>query len=156
MTTTSSLYLPPILCIQGASRALFNRQSSHLYCPFDNIIKANKCLRYQYGPPRKGTFNNIDVRVTKGEPTQIVSPKKALKARVAAHKEAIEEVAKVAAEAVANAVVEAPPGELGGPGKPAAIEPNDDEGKSHDEGAYAALKEAIEVEDYEASYIEAL
>jgi hypothetical protein len=35
--------------------------------------------------------------------------------------------------------------------------PDDDESESHDEGAYAAFEEAmIEVEDYEASYIEAL
>ena len=36
------------------------------------------------------------------------------------------------------------------------IEPNDDESESHNEGTYAASKEAIEVEDHEASYIEAL
>ena len=49
-----------------------------------------------------------------------------------------------------------PPGELGGPGEPVAIELDDYESESHDEGAYAAFKEAIEVEDHEASYIEAL
>ena len=37
-----------------------------------------------------------------------------------------------------------------------AIELDNHESKSHDEGAYAAFKEAIEVEDHEASYIEAL
>ena len=37
-----------------------------------------------------------------------------------------------------------------------AIEPDDDESESHDEGAYAAFKEAMEVEDYEASDLEAL
>ena len=37
-----------------------------------------------------------------------------------------------------------------------AIEPDDDGGESHDEGAYAAFEEAIEVEDYEASCMEAL
>ena len=37
-----------------------------------------------------------------------------------------------------------------------AIELDDDESESHDKGAYAAFEEAIEVEDYEASYIEAL
>ena len=36
-----------------------------------------------------------------------------------------------------------------------AREPDDDESESHDEGAYAAFEEAIEVEDHEA-YIEAL
>ena len=36
------------------------------------------------------------------------------------------------------------------------IEPDDDESESHDEGAYAAFEEVIEVEDYEASDIEAL
>jgi len=36
------------------------------------------------------------------------------------------------------------------------IESDDDESESHDEGAHAVLEEAIEVEDYEASYIEAL
>jgi hypothetical protein len=95
-----------------------------------DITKANECLRYWYGPSRKGTFDNIDVGVIEGEPTQMVSLKEAV---------------KVAAEVVANAVAEAPPGE-----------PDDDESESHDEGAYAAFKEAIEVEDHEASYIEAL
>ena len=52
-------------------------------------------------------FNNIDVRVIEGEPTQIVSPKEALKARVAAYKEAIKEAAKAAAEVAANAVADA-------------------------------------------------
>ena len=121
-------------------------------------IKANECLRYWYGPPRKGTSNNIDVGVTEGEPTQMVLLKEALKSRVAAYKEAMEEAAKAAAEAAveaaANAVAEAPPGEPGGPGEPVAIEPDDDE--SRDEGAYAAFENTIEVEDHEASYIEAL
>ena len=85
-----------------------------------DIIEANECLRHWYGPPRKGTFDNIDVGVTEGESTQMVSPKEALKARVAAYKEAMEEAAKVAAEAAANAVAEAPPGEPGGPGEPVA------------------------------------
>ena len=94
----------------------------------------------------------------------MVSPKEALKARVAAYKEAMEEAVKAAAEAAtntaanaaANAVAEAPPGEPGGLGEPVVIEPDDDETESHDEGAYAAFEEAIEVEDYEASYIETL
>jgi hypothetical protein len=126
-----------------------------------DIIEANECLRHWYGPPRKGTFDNTDVGVTEGEPTQMVSPKEALKARVAEYKEAMEEAAKAAAEPAteavagpaANAVAEAPPGE---PGEPVTIEPDDDESESHDEGACAAFEEAIEVEDHEASYIEAL
>jgi len=130
-----------------------------------DIIEADECLRHWYGPPRKGTFDNIDVGVTEGEPIpQMVSPKEASKARVAAYKEAIEEAVKAAAKAAAkaavnvaaNAVTEAPPGKPGGPGEPVVIEPDDDETESHDEGVYAAFEEAIEVEDYEASYIETL
>ena len=53
---------------------------------------------------------------------QMVLPKEALKARVAAYKEAIEEAAKAVADtavntavnAAANAVAKASPGELGG------------------------------------------
>ena len=110
-------------------------------------------------------FDNTDVGVTEGEPIlQIVSLKEALKARVAAYKEAMEEAVKAAAEAAtntaanvaANAVAEALPGEPGGPGEPVVIELDNDESKSHDEDAYAAFKEAIKVEDYEASIIEAL
>ncbi|OCK91450.1 uncharacterized protein K441DRAFT_664728, partial [Cenococcum geophilum 1.58] len=86
----------------------------------------------------------------------MVSPKEASKARVAAYKEAMEVAAEAAANTAANAVAEAPPGEPGGPGEPVVIEPDDDETESDDEGAYAVFKEAIEVEDYEASYIEAL
>jgi len=37
-----------------------------------------------------------------------------------------------------------------------AIEPDDDESESHDEGVYTAFEGAIEVGDQEASYIEAL
>ena len=93
----------------------------------------------------------------------MVSPKEALKARVAAYKEAMEEAVKAAAEAVvniavnaaANAVAEAPPGEPGGRGKPVVIEPDNNKSKSYDKGAYAAFKEAIKVEDYKA-FIEAL
>ena len=36
------------------------------------------------------------------------------------------------------------------------IEPDEGENESHDEDAYAAFEESIEVEDYEASYLEAL
>ena len=90
----------------------------------------------------------------------MVLPKEALKAQVAAYKEAMEEAVKAAAEAAentaANAVVEAPLGEPGGPGKPVVIEPDNDKTESDDEGAYTVFKEAIKVEDYKASYIESL
>ena len=33
------------------------------------------------------------------------------------------------------------------------IEPDEGESESHDEGAYAAFKEVIEVKDYEASLL---
>ena len=82
----------------------------------------------------------------------MVLPKEALKARVTACQKAMEEAIKAVAEAAANAAAEAAPKELGGLGEPAVIEP--DEGES--EGAYAAFEEAIEVEDHEASYLEAL
>ena len=36
------------------------------------------------------------------------------------------------------------------------IEPDKGESESHSKGVYAAFKEAIKVEDYEASYLEAL
>ena len=36
------------------------------------------------------------------------------------------------------------------------IEPDEGESENHDEGAYAAFGDAIEVEDYEASYLEVL
>ena len=89
----------------------------------------------------------------------MVSPKEALKARVAAYKEAMEEAVNVAAEVAAeaavevavNAVAEALPGEPGGPGEPVVIELDKGESESHDKDAYAAFKEAIKVEDYEAS-----
>jgi hypothetical protein len=94
----------------------------------------------------------------------MVSLKEALKTRVAAYKEAIEEAVKAAAEPAteavagpaANAVAEAPPGEPDGLGEPVTIEPDDDESESHDEGACATFEETIEVKDHEASYIEAL
>jgi len=41
-------------------------------------------------------------------------------------------------------------------GELVVIELDNNEGKSHDKGAYVAFKEAVKVEDYEASYIEAL
>ena len=122
-----------------------------------NIIKANKCLRHWYGPPRKGTFNDADVGVIEGEPIpQMVSLKEALKARVAAYQKAMEEATKVVAEAAANAAAEAAPEEPGRPGEPVVIEPDKGESKSHDKGAYAAFKKAVKVEDYKASNLEAL
>ena len=36
------------------------------------------------------------------------------------------------------------------------IEPDEGENESHDENVYAAFEESIEVEDREASYLEAL
>jgi len=90
----------------------------------------------------------------------MVSLKEALKAQVAAYQKAIEEATKAVVEAAANiaanVVAEAAPEELGGPGKPVVIEPDEGENKSHNEDAYATFKESIKVEDYEASYLEAL
>ena len=90
----------------------------------------------------------------------MVSPKEASKARVAAYQKAMEEATKVVAEttanAAANAAAEPAPEEPGGPGEPVVIEPDEGENESHDEDAYAAFEESIEVEDHEASYLEAL
>jgi hypothetical protein len=44
-------------------------------------------------------------------------------------------------------------GGLGELGKPVVIEPDKGEIESHDEGAYAAFKEAIKVKDHKASYL---
>jgi len=45
-----------------------------------DIIKINKCLRHWYSPLVKGLFNNIEVRVIKGEPIlPLILLKKALK-----------------------------------------------------------------------------
>ena len=60
------------------------------------------------------------------------------------------------AEAAANAAAEAAPEEPGGPGEPVVIEPDEGKSESHNEGAYAAFKEAVKVEDYKASNLEAL
>ena len=70
--------------------------------------------------------------------------------------EATKAAVEVVANVVANAVAEVAPEELGGLGEPVVIEPDEGESESHDEGAYAAFEEAIEVEDYKASDIEAL
>jgi hypothetical protein len=94
----------------------------------------------------------------------MVSPKEALKARVAAYKEAMEEAAKAAAEAAAEAAVEAAAnavadtllGELGGLSKPVIIEPDNNKSKSHNKDTYAAFKKAIKVKDYKTSNIKAL
>ena len=86
--------------------------------------------------------------------------KEASKAQVAAYQKAIEEatkaVAEAAANAAANAAAEAAPEEPGRPGEPVVIEPDKGESESHDKGAYASFKDAIKVEDHEASYLEAL
>ena len=103
----------------------------------------------------------MDIKIIEGEPIpQIVLLKEALKAWVAAYKEAIEKAVKVTAEAVVNvavnAVAEIPLGELGGLSKPVIIKPDNDETESHDEGTYAAFKKVIEVENYKAFYIKTL
>ena len=49
-----------------------------------DIIKANEVLRYAYGPPLKGIFNNKEVDDLVGEPYKRVSLKEAAKARLAA------------------------------------------------------------------------
>jgi len=107
-----------------------------------DIIKANKCLRHWYSPPVKGSFNNAEVKVTEEEPVPpLISPKEALKARVAAYKKAIEDAVKatVAAEDI--------PAE---PSEPIKLD-SDDENNSNDD-AYAAFEDinnikAIRVED---------
>ena len=68
----------------------------------------------------------------------------------------MEEAIKAVVEAAANVAAEAAPEELGWPGELVVIEPDEGESESHDEGAYAAFEEAIEVENHEASYLEAL
>ena len=62
----------------------------------------------------------------------------------------------VVTEVAANAAAEAAPEEPGGPGEPVVIELDEGESESHDEGAYIAFEEAIEVEDYEAFDLETL
>ena len=94
----------------------------------------------------------------------MVSPKEALKAQVAAFQKAMEETTKAvveaaasaAANAAAEAAAEAALEEPGGLGEPVVIEPDEGENESHYENAYAAFEESIEVEDHEASYLEAL
>ena len=73
-----------------------------------DIIEANECFCHWYGPLVKGLFNNAEVGVTEGEPTpQMVSPKEASKAQVAAYQKAMEEATKAVAEAAANAAANA-------------------------------------------------
>ncbi len=111
-----------------------------------DIIKANECLRHWYGPLVKGSFNNTEVGVTEGEPAPpLISPKEALKARVAAYKKAMEDAAKAAAAAVT-----AEEDTLAEPSEPIELD-SDDENDSDDD-AYAAFEdiediEAIEVKD---------
>jgi hypothetical protein len=66
--------------------------------------------------------------------------------------ETIKAVVEAAPNIAANVAVEVAPEEPGRPGEPVVIEPDEGESESHD----AAFKDAIEVEDYEASYLEAL
>ena len=68
----------------------------------------------------------------------------------------MEEATKAVVEAAANAAAEAAPEGPGRLGEPVVIEPDEGENESHDEDAYAAFEELIEVEDYKASYLEAL
>jgi len=45
-----------------------------------DIIKANKCLYYLYGPPQKGIFNSKDIGEIEGEPQlDRILPSQALK-----------------------------------------------------------------------------
>ena len=55
-----------------------------------------------------------------------------------------------------EAVVEVALEELGRLDKLVVIELDKGKSESHDKNAYAAFKELIKVEDYEASYLEAL
>ena len=49
-----------------------------------DIIEANKVLRYAYGPPPRGIFDNGEVYNLVGEPYERVSLKEAVKAWLAA------------------------------------------------------------------------
>ena len=52
-----------------------------------DIIEANECLRYLYGPPRKGLYDNKEVGVLEGElDNQPRSFKEAVKAQLATSK----------------------------------------------------------------------
>ena len=117
-----------------------------------DIIEANKCLRYWYGPPVKGFFNNAEVGVTEGEPAPpLISPKEASKARVAAYKKAMEDAIKAAA--AAEDAAKAAAAEEDTPAEPSeAIDLDSDDENDSDDDAYAAFEdikdiEAIEVED---------
>jgi len=68
----------------------------------------------------------------------------------------MEEAIKAVAEVAVNAAAEAAPEEPGRLDEPVVIESDEGESESHDEGVYAAFEEVIEVEDYEASDLEAL
>ena len=68
----------------------------------------------------------------------------------------MEEATKVVVEAAANVVVKAALEELGRLGKLMVIELDKGESESHNNNAYAAFRELIKVEDYKASYLEAL
>lgn len=61
-----------------------------------DIIKANKCFCYLYGPPQKGTFNSKDISKVEGEPQlNRISPLQALRLRVTAYKKAQAKTAAV-------------------------------------------------------------
>ena len=80
---------------------------------------------------------------------------KAAKAAETAANVAVNAVVNAIVNAVANAVAEAPLGESGGLGEPVVIEPDNNESKSYNKGAYTAFEEAIKAEDHKV-YIEAL
>jgi len=68
----------------------------------------------------------------------------------------VEAAENATANAAANTAAEAAQEELGGPDELVVIELDEGESESHDEGVYAAFEEVIEVEDHEASCLEAL
>jgi len=68
----------------------------------------------------------------------------------------IKAVVEAVANAVVNVVAEAALKKPGRLGKPVVIEPDKGKNESHDKDVYTAFKELIKVEDYKASYLEAL
>lgn len=103
-----------------------------------DIIKADKCLRHQYGPLVKGSFNNPEIGVIEGEPAP---PRDALKARVAAYKKDIKDAATAATVAEDTLAEASEP-----------IELDSDDKNNSDNDAYAAFEDindikAIGVED---------
>ena len=52
-------------CVFSSCKILIDDLRSRLRI---DIIKANECLRYSYGPPQKGTFEDTAVGEVEGEP----------------------------------------------------------------------------------------